>query len=102
MLRAMASQAADNTALAADYAGPEDQHTFSYPLPANTNLDSTKNVTEFLVKLRESTIQMQKDVNAFLTQKMDEDKAKDSAQNGTKVDEDKEEDMYGEEADDED
>lgn len=93
--------ASKDTSLTADYSSPDSQHNFNYPLPTNTNLEATKDVTDFLVKLRESTIQMQKDVNAFLTQKMDEDKAKDSAQNG-KVDEDKEEDMYGEEADDED
>jgi len=93
----MASKDTSSTTLTADYGGPESQHTFSYPLPNNTNPESTKDVTGFLVKLRESTIQMQKDVNAFLTQKMDEDKAKDK---DTKVDEDKEEDMYGEEADD--
>lgn len=98
----MASNGTAATTVSAEYSGDNVQHTFSYSLPDNANLDSTKDVTEFLVKLRQSTIKMQKDVNAFLTQKMEEDKAKDTAQNGTKVDEDKEEDMYGEEADDED
>lgn len=98
----MESNNNSSTTLTAEYSGVDNQYPFSYTLPGNTNLEATKDVTEFLVKLRESTVQMQKDVNTFLTQKMEEDKAKDSLQNGTKVDEDKEEDMYGEEADDED
>lgn len=85
--------------LMAEYKSPNGQHTFSYSLPTNTDPESTKEVTAFLSDLRKSAIQMQKDINAFLTQKMEEDKASETngTSTSTKVDEDKEEDNYGEE-----
>lgn len=86
--------------LTADYNSPSGQRNFSYALPATINSESTKEVTASLSDLRKSALQMQKDINVFLTQKMEEDKAT-SNSNGTststKVDEDKEEDNYGEE-----
>ena len=90
--------------LSADYESPAGQHTFSYEVPAISEKQSTEETTAFLAKLRQSAVQMQQDVNTFLTQKMDEDKAMESTkevQHSAKVDEDKEEDNYGEEVDEE-
>jgi len=90
--------------LSADYKSPNGQHTFSYEVPAVSQNQSTEETTDFLAKLRQSAVQMQQDVNTFLTQKMDEDKALENTkevQHNAKVDEDKEEDNYGEEVDEE-
>jgi phosphoribosylanthranilate isomerase len=90
--------------LSADYKSPTGQHTFSYGVPAVSEKQSTEETTDFLAKLRQSAVQMQQDINTFLTQKMDEDKAMESTkgvQHKAKVDEDKEEDNYGEEVDEE-
>jgi hypothetical protein len=93
--------------LTADYESPSGQHTISYPIPVSTKPVSTpQTTTAFLSDLRKSAIQMQNDVNTFLTQKMEEDKAASdingAAGKGSKVDEDKEEDFYGEEVEEQD
>ena len=93
-----------NAKLSADYKSPTGQHTFSYEVPAVSQNQSTEETTDFLAKLRQSAVRMQQDVNTFLTQKMDEDKALENTkevQHNAKVDEDKEEDNYGEEVDEE-
>jgi hypothetical protein len=93
--------------LTAEYTSPDGQHTFTYSVPTSTKSETTpQTTTDFLSDLRKSAVKMQKDVNQFLTQKMEEDKAASAsdgaAGNGSKVDEDKEEDFYGEEVEDED
>ena len=57
--------------------------------------------TKYLNDLRKATAVMQEQVNKELTQRMEEDKVKESAKNGKApkgVDEAKEEENYGEEA----
>jgi phosphoribosylanthranilate isomerase len=98
------SESSASAKLSADYKSPTGQHTFSYEVPAVSGNQSTEETTDFLAKLRQSAVQMQQDINTFLTQKMDEDKAMESTkdvQHTAKVDEDKEEDNYGEEVDEE-
>ncbi|KAI4134803.1 MAG: hypothetical protein LQ341_005964, partial [Variospora aurantia] len=54
--------------------------------------------TSYLSTLRASVTQLQGEINAFLTEKMEEDKAlAASAGGGVKVDEKREEEYYGEE-----
>lgn len=89
---------ASTPALGAAYTSPTaaKNRTFSTPLPP------TADKTAYLSALRSSVVQLQTDVNAFLTQRMDEDKQA-SAANGAEVDDAKEEENYGEEVvDDED
>ena len=62
---------------------------FTHPLPP-----SSTDQTTYVAALRESTLKLQDDINALLTQKMEEDKAV----AGTRaVDEAKAEENYGEE-----
>lgn len=57
---------------------------------------STAEKTEYLSNLRQSVTKLQDEINTFLTEKMEEDKAL-AAKAGLKVDEKKEEERYGEE-----
>ena len=84
-----------NATLKADYAAPNEAKSFAYPLPPATN-ESTEQKTAYLSALRESVTKLQEDINAFLTQKMEEDKGLAST-DGAKVDDKKEEENYGEE-----
>ena len=74
--------------------------THKLPTPPTSN---TKDKTSYLSALRKATSEMQETINKELTQRMEEDKAREAATangNGTKakgVDEAKEEDNYGEE-----
>ncbi|KAL8902689.1 MAG: hypothetical protein Q9207_004456, partial [Kuettlingeria erythrocarpa] len=52
--------------------------------------------TEYLSTLRKSVTRLQDEINAFLTERMEEDKAL-AAKAGVKIDEKKEEENYGEE-----
>ena len=86
--------------LTATYSSPESaEKLLTKELPQLPQEPSTEQRTEYLAALRSSTTQMQKDVNEFLTQKMEEDKASGGVQAG-KTKEDKEEENYGEEAED--
>lgn len=84
------------TQLTADYVAPSGTHAFSHNLPNPT----TNNVTEktaYLSALRSKSAELQGEVNAFLTQKMEEDvKAAEGAGKKSKKEE-REEEMYGEE-----
>jgi len=55
--------------------------------------------TEYLSALRAQASQLQSNINTFLTEKMEEDKAAESCSNVSKQSkqEEKEEEMYGEE-----
>lgn len=59
--------------------------------------------TAYLNQLRSGASKLQADINTFLTQKMEQDKASETAKTGgggkkkVTIDEDKEEEMYGEE-----
>ncbi|KAI4094688.1 MAG: hypothetical protein L6R37_007202 [Teloschistes peruensis] len=86
-----------STTLFAAYTSPSRPapKAFIYPLPSS-NTTSLVEKTAYLSTSRESMMQLQDRVNAFLTRKMEEDKAL-AADAGVKVDEKKEEDFYGEE-----
>jgi hypothetical protein len=86
---------ASTSDLKAVYSSPNSSKTFAHALPsASTN--STKDKTAYLSALRKSVVQLQEDVNGFLTTKMEEDKAL-AASAGMKADDKKEEENYGEE-----
>ncbi|KAF2792547.1 hypothetical protein K505DRAFT_52343 [Melanomma pulvis-pyrius CBS 109.77] len=83
--------------LTAAYTSPDSSpHTISHPLPASTPDPSTDARIAHLAALQSSMKTLQADLNAFLTQKMDDDKAAGVAKAG-KVDDAKEEENYGEE-----
>lgn len=94
----MAHQPEDSSptvTLKADYAAPNEAKSFAYPLPPATN-ESTEQKTAYLSALRKSVTKLQEDINLFLTQKMEDDKGLAST-DGSKVDDKKEEENYGEE-----
>lgn len=88
--------------LRAVYNSPNDSKAFEKPLPSAKPTD-TKSKVAFLSDLRASTKQLQDDVNTFLTAKMEEDKtASSSLPDGggikkTKLQDEEEEENYGEE-----
>lgn len=84
-----------NTNLVALYASPGSEHTFSSPLP-DPKTETVQQKTGYLSKLRSNITQLQSDVNAFLTAKMEEDKANQTDSKRAQ-DEQKAEEMYGEE-----
>ena len=96
--------------LTAQYGSPSssEPQAFRQPLAvSNANPINTSETTTYLVELKKSMAKLQNEVNAFLTEKMEEDKAeagingnKTASGKHNKIDEKKEEDMYGEEADD--
>ena len=88
--------------LTATYNSTESAKKFSFKLPSlprDGQAQDVKNKTGYLSALRANIGHMQSDVNAFLTQKMEEDKATEAgtAKLGNKTKEEKEEQMYGEE-----
>ena len=86
----------DNPTLQANYASPTESHQFELPLPRLSQEPSTQDKTAYLSNLRSTVVNLQEEVNVFLTKKMEEDKT--LALNGSgKVDERKEEENYGEE-----
>jgi len=77
-------------------------HTFSRPLPTASANATTEERTNYLAALRSSVTEVQDEINTFLTQKMEEDKANATAVGGegsgkAKVDEEREEEGYGDE-----
>ena len=72
---------------------------FESSLPNLSSATSTEEKTQYLAALHSSTIQLQKKINGFLTEKMEIDKANLGSQ-GTQSRDEKEEENYGEEADD--
>ena len=89
--------------LSATYKASSDQQNFGIALPEPTFETRQKQERQaYLTGLKKAIVTMQKEVNVFLTQKMGEENAHAIATtNGRPVDEQKEEDNYGEEADDE-
>ncbi|KAK5116077.1 hypothetical protein LTR85_009359 [Meristemomyces frigidus] len=84
--------------LTAAYKSPTAAQNLSFSLPALPSTTEAQNVqqkTTYLSVLRSSVTQMQSDINAILTQKMEEDKAAESGKG--KAQEEKMEEMYGEE-----
>lgn len=90
--------------LRADYSASGATKDFQYPQNALNDQPTPKETTAYFSSLRNSLLGMQSDINTFLTKKMEEDKTT-AATNGNgianKVDEQKEEDNYGEEVEDE-
>lgn len=86
--------------LTATYSSPTapEPKVFSTELPALSSPPSTQDRTAYLAALGSSLKTLQDDVNTFLTQKMEEDKAA----GASKGDDAKDEETYGEEVVDED
>ncbi|KAK4547833.1 hypothetical protein LTR36_010552 [Oleoguttula mirabilis] len=87
-------------ALTATYCSPAATQTLSSslpPLPSDTQAENVQQKTAYLSALRSSATQMQSDINAILTQKMEEDKAAESGKGKAQEEEAKMEEMYGEE-----
>ena len=82
--------------LYASYHAPKESHAFSHRLPFLPVDFSIKEKTQYLSTLRLTVVEMQKDINVFLTAKMEEDKARMTAKE-TNVDDANEEAKYGEE-----
>lgn len=87
---------ASTSSLQASFTSPTSSKTFSRPLPS-ASVASTKEKTQYLSALRKSVVQLQEDVNGFLTTKMEEDKAL-AASAGMKADDKVEEENYGDES----
>lgn len=100
--------------LRATYTSPSSAKTFSNPisapLPSSESPTAIKDKVSYLSELRASTKHLQEEINVFLTQKMEEDKATASVADtgGPEGDKKKEEDKskdelmeenYGEEED---
>lgn len=90
-----------STTLRATYSSPANAaFDISKPLPSISSESSTDDKTQYLAALRDAVTQTQAEVNKELTSRMEEDKAAAAAgANGATpaVDEDKEEENYGEE-----
>lgn len=81
--------------LTATYSSQSDSRAFtSDPLPVDPKNVGEK--TTYLGALRANATKLQGDINAFLTQKMEEDKAAEGSSKKSAADE-RAEDMYGEE-----
>ena len=81
--------------LSAVYKSSDSSKSFSEALPSLPKDHDVKAKTEYLSTLRTGIVKMQADVNAFLTKKMEEEKA--SQGQASKSKDEKEEEMYGEE-----
>ncbi|KAH6688283.1 Gon7 family protein [Plectosphaerella plurivora] len=93
----MASEAPQNT-LRATYSAP-DAEPFAYELPVQApSSASPTDRAASLARLRATITQVQADINRQLTANMEADKARDAATSGKPVvDDEKEEENYGEE-----
>lgn len=90
--------------LRADYNAPGATKEFKFPQGKLLTQSTPGQTTAHIAALRSSVLQLQAEINTFLTQKMEEEKADASANgNGTskKIDEQKEEEHYGEEVEEE-
>ena len=87
-------------ALRAAYSSPSGKEGFAHQLSAKCPPNaSTAERTAYLSELRASTKTLQKNVNAFLTQRMEEDQAREAREKGAKAKshDEIEEEQYGEE-----
>ncbi|KAI9760015.1 MAG: hypothetical protein M4579_001954 [Chaenotheca gracillima] len=96
-------QPAKGSNLVADYKSPSASETFTKPISPSTSTPlNTSGKTAHLASIRAAIPKLQDDINAFLTQKMEEDKGPQAARdangtNKTAIDDAKEEENYGEE-----
>jgi hypothetical protein len=89
---------AEQQQISADYKSPTSSQSFSSKLPLLPKDHDVKSKTEYLSALRSRIVQMQSDVNAFLTKKMEEEKSLEASRGqGNKSKEEKAEETYGEE-----
>lgn len=101
----MASSIGQKLSLSASYTSPTNApftltHALEAPTSGTIN-PSVPDKTKYLAELRQATATMQEQINKELTQRMEEDKAVEATKNGKAahgVDEAKEEENYGEEA----
>ena len=85
--------------MTAAYKSPDHNHEFTAllpQLPLDATTQSVQQKTTHLSALRTGTMQIQADINAFLTERMEADKTSQGGVKG-KAQDDKEEEMYGEE-----
>lgn len=89
--------------LKAKYSSPSGTHEWSVPQQPISSEPETKERVSYLANLRRDISALQGQINMFLTDKMEEDKrtVQTNGDSKTKIDEGKEEENYGEEADDE-
>lgn len=86
-----------STNLSADYVSPSDKKTFSHALPSAA-ANNVTDKTAYLSALRSKSTELQCEINAYLTQKMEDDaKAAEGGANKRSKAEEREEEMYGEE-----
>jgi hypothetical protein len=91
-------------AMTASYNSSDSATTFSHSLPslsADAESQGIQEKTLYLSELRAKTGQLQADINAYLTQRMDEEKSAAAGEKQTAQDV-KAEEMYGEEDPDQD
>ena len=84
--------------LSADYSAPNSGQRFEVTLPN----PAVARTTDYLSSLKTSTSQLQSKINTFLTEAMEQDRARSAPSGqtiGTNIDDKQEEDNYGEEAD---
>ncbi|KAI5370026.1 Putative EKC/KEOPS complex, subunit Gon7 protein [Septoria linicola] len=87
-----------STPLTASYKSPTAAQNFALELPQLPRSDGVDEKTTYLGSLRASASKLQGELNTFLTQKMEQDKAAEAGKgNSHTTNEDREEDMYGEE-----
>ncbi len=82
--------------LIARYSSPKGTKGFSHPLNASSTSMPVEEKTAYLSGLRSSVIKLQEEVNVFLTQEMEHDKAA-LVEGEGEVDYNKDEENYGEE-----
>ena len=97
----------NTTSIKATYSSPDDSKEvdipITYPFPSPEDADYPRSKSAFIGDVRSQTKKLQDQINVFLTQKMEEDKVKTASGatlNGTgarPVNEDAEEESYGEE-----
>ncbi|KAG8531219.1 uncharacterized protein KY384_004577 [Bacidia gigantensis] len=90
----------DKSELKAFYTSPEESQIFTHTLPSATaSTASTEKKTAYLHELKGAVGKLQGEINEFLTDKMEQDKAaeKEGTGNTRSVDENKAEETYGEE-----
>jgi len=88
-------ESSKEASLSVKYSGPSgDSQTFTANLRSCPANPSTEQRTSYLSELRTGISQVQGDINVFLTQKMEEDKAEAGR---SALNDEKEEENYGEE-----
>lgn len=84
--------------ITAKYDSPNESKSFKYPISTSSDQSSVESKVASLAQTRSSVKKMQEEINAFLTSKMEQDKAAQSGANaGSNVKDEEEEANYGEE-----